>query len=278
KTSIDFSDPSAVKALNQALLKDNYGIRDWDMPANHLCPPVPGRADYLHYLADLLKTSNGNKAPKPTHIHVLDIGTGASCIYPLIGASVYRWHFVGTDINAASLSNAQAILDANPQLAAYISLRHQSSADAIFRNIVALNDWFDLCMCNPPFHASPEAAAEGSRRKWENLGKPVLAETAMPVLNFGGLDAELWCDGGEQTFIMRMIKESAQIPAQCFWFTTLVSKSATLDAIYAGLKQVGVKQQKTITMHQGQKQSRLVAWTFLTPAQQAAWGKLRWQT
>ncbi|RTY85461.1 DUF890 domain-containing protein, partial [Staphylococcus aureus] len=52
--SIDFSDPQAVKMLNKALLKHFYGIQYWDIPQDFLCPPIPGRADYIHYLADLL--------------------------------------------------------------------------------------------------------------------------------------------------------------------------------------------------------------------------------
>ncbi len=267
---IDFADPAAVKTLNRALLKDSYGIVGWDIPEHNLCPPVPGRADYVHYLADLLAGSNQGVIPKKKLLHALDIGTGANCIYPLIGASEYRWQFVAADINPASLANAQAILDANPALAQKITLRLQSSPNAIFSNVVRDDDWFDLSMCNPPFHASLKEAREGTQRKWQNLGK----ENAS--LNFGGQDAELWCPGGELAFIQRMIKESANIPTRCFWFTTLVSKSASLPGIYAALKIAKVHEHKTIAMSQGQKQSRLVAWTFLNPVQQAAWRKLRW--
>lgn len=272
---IDFTDPVAVKALNCALLKDSYGIAAWDIPERNLCPPVPGRADYLHYLADLLVGGNRGAISKQKNIQVLDIGTGANCIYPLLGASEYGWQFVATDINAASLANARTILDANPKLAAQIGLRLQPSTNAIFKGVVHEDEWFDLSMCNPPFHTSLAEASEGTQRKWKNLGKqPAAGATA--ALNFGGQDAELWCPGGEQAFITRMIKESAQIPTRCFWFTTLVSKSASLPALYTALKQAKVQEQQTIAMSQGQKQSRLLAWTFLTPTQQAAWRKLRW--
>ncbi len=274
--SIDFADPAAVKALNRALLKDSYGIQAWDIPPQNLCPPVPGRADYIHYLADLLAGSNNGVIPKSKMIQVLDIGTGANCIYPLIGYSEYGWDFVATDINAASLDNAQVVLDANPKLAAHISLRLQPSPEAIFKGVVRDNEWFDLTMCNPPFHASLAEASGGTQRKWQNLGKQDAKDEANSTLNFGGQDEELWCEGGEQAFIQRMITESAQIPTRCFWFSTLVSKSATLPGIYEALKQLNVQEHKTIAMSQGQKQSRLVAWTFLNPVQQAGWRKLRW--
>ena len=272
--SIDFADPAAVRVLNRALLQDSYGIQCWDIPPQSLCPPVPGRADYVHYLADLLAAGNHGVIPRNQSIRVLDIGTGANCIYPLIGHSEYGWHFVATDISAEALANAQAILDANPTQAQHISLRLQPSPKHIFTNIMHEDEWFDLTLCNPPFHASRAEARTGTQRKWQNLGKQdALHHTN---LNFGGEDAALWCEGGELGFIQRMITESAQIPTRAFWFTTLVSKSASLPGIYAALQQVRVHEHKTIAMSQGQKQSRLVAWNFLSPAQQAAWRKLRW--
>jgi 23S rRNA (adenine1618-N6)-methyltransferase len=270
--SIDFADPTAVRALNRVLLRDSYGIRDWDIPPHNLCPPIPGRADYVHNLADLLAASNLGVIPKTAQ--VLDIGTGANCIYPLIGYSEYGWDFVASDINVDSLANVEKILHANSAHAQHIQLRLQDDASAIFAGVVGTDEWFDLTMCNPPFHDSPGEARAGSKRKWQNLGKS--SQQDEPALNFGGKDAELWCAGGEQAFIQRMIAESAQIPTHCYWFTTLVSKSATLPSIYAALKQAQVQTHKTINMHQGQKQSRLVAWTFLNPVQQAAWRKLRW--
>lgn len=273
---IDFADPAAVKALNRALLKDSYGIQAWEIPPQNLCPAVPGRADYVHYLADLLAASNRGVIPNNKFIQVLDIGTGVNCIYPLIGHSEYGWRFVATDINAASLENAQAILDANPALAQHITLRLQPSPNAIFSGIVFDDEWFDLTLCNPPFHASLAEASAGTQRKWKNLGKQGAETTSNPGLNFGGQDAELWCIGGEEAFIQRMIGESAQVHTRCFWFTTLVSKSASLPGIYAALKRAGVQEHKTIAMSQGQKQSRFVAWTFLNPAQQAGWRKVRW--
>lgn len=277
--SIDFADPLALKALNRALLKDCYNIQDWNIPPQNLCPPVPGRADYIHYLADLLAGSNGSVIPKGKNIQVLDIGTGAGCIYPLIGHSEYRWQFVATDINTDSLANAQSILQANPKPARNITLRLQENPDAIFDGIIREDEWFDLTLCNPPFHASASEASAGTLRKLKNLGKgknPGKPDEK-PDLNFGGLDTELWCKDGEEGFIKRMINESKPISTRCFWFTTLVSKSASLPGIHAALENAGVQEYKTIPMSQGQKQSRFVAWTFLNPAQQAGWRKLRWQ-
>ncbi len=269
--SIDFSDPAAVRAFNRALLIDVYGIIGWDIPERYLCPPVPGRADYLHCLADLLAESNGGVVPSAAR--VLDIGTGANCIYPLIGHRQYGWQFAGSDIDPLALANAQGILDANAGFSAAIALRLQSSREAIFKGIVQADELFDLTMCNPPFHVSLAEARAGAERKWKNLGKAALKK---PLLNFGGQGAELWCKGGEQAFVCHMISESVQYSANCLWFTTLISKSDTLPAVYRALKKAGVQDYRTIEMSQGQKKSRLVAWTFLDESRRRAWRAESW--
>lgn len=272
--SIDFTDANAVKALNRALLKHQYGISGWSIPEGYLCPPVPGRADYIHFLADLIAASNQGKLSKKTKLQALDIGTGANGIYPLIGASDYQWQFVAADINREAIANLDHILLANPQLASKIQTRLQTNPGAVFHNIIGEDEWFDFSMCNPPFHGSQAEAQAGTQRKWKNLGHA----KDFSKLNFGGQNAELWCDGGELAFIQNMIQESQAFATRCFWFTSLVSKASNLPAINTALKQARVQQSKTINMQQGQKQSRFVAWSFLNPVQQAAWAKMRWSS
>ncbi|KPY45151.1 Ribosomal RNA large subunit methyltransferase F [Pseudomonas syringae pv. rhaphiolepidis] len=89
----------------------------------------------------------------------------------------------------------------------------------------------------------------------------------LPVLNFGGQSQELWCEGGEIGFVTRLIQESATLPSQVVWFSTLVSKASNLPPIQSALKKAGAREVKVIEMGQGQKQSRFVAWTFLDKAQ-----------
>lgn len=272
-TSIDFSNPQAVKALNQALLKQFYGISTWDIPKQYLCPPIPGRADYLHYLADLLSELNDGDAPIGESVRVLDIGVGANIIYPLIGNYEYGWHFVGADIGAKALQSAQHIIDAN-KLSNAIELRLQTSPPFIFKGIIRPDDTFVLTMCNPPFHRSLEEAQTGTKRKWQGLAKQsakYAVDKKSTILNFGGQSAELYCEGGEEAFVTTMINESKQFATQCLWFTTLISKAASLPSIYRTLKKANALKVNTIEMAQGQKQSRIVAWTFLNARQQQAW-------
>ncbi|PZX94269.1 23S rRNA (adenine(1618)-N(6))-methyltransferase RlmF [Flavobacterium aquariorum] len=267
--TIDFSNPEAVKALNKALLITNYDIQNWDIPANFLCPPIPGRTDYIHYLADLLATTNNGIIPQGETIMGLDIGIGANCIYPILGNAIYGWSFVGTDIDENAIQNCKKIIEQNPKLAEAISLQLQVNSRFIFKNIIAPEDRFTFTICNPPFHSSSEEATKSSLRKVNNL-TPNAPKAAKPVLNFGGQNAELWCEGGELGFIKQMIYESAKYPMQCLWFTTLVSKQSNLNTIYKTLNNVAAIH-KTIEMAQGQKTSRIVAWTFMSEAQQKAW-------
>lgn len=271
--SIDYADPGAVKTLNQALLKHTHGIAHWDLPAGFLCPPVPGRADYVHYLADLLAEFSGGDVPQGARVRVLDIGVGANTIYPLVGHSTFGWRFLGSDIDAKALAAARWIVDANG-LSKFIELRQQTPP-SIFRGLLKEGETFDLTMCNPPFHASPEEAQVGSRRKWTNLGRGGSGKTT-PALNFGGQGGELWCEGGEAAFVRRMIEESSAIPTRCLWFTTLLSKSSNLPVILRALKQAQVQGQRVLPMAQGQKQSRIVAWTFFTQPAREAWARERW--
>lgn len=266
--TIDFANPNAVKALNKAILISDYDIQNWDIPQNYLCPPIPGRADYIHYIADLLAESNNGIIPEGEEIVGLDIGIGANCIYPIIGNETYQWSFVGTDIDENAIQNCKKIITENPKLIDAISLQLQVEPRFIFKNIILPEDRFAFTICNPPFHSSQEEATKASLRKVNNLE---VKKSTKPILNFGGQNAELWCTGGEIGFITQMIYESVKYPLQVFWFTTLVSKKDNLRSIYKTLNKVGAVEIKTIEMEQGQKISRFVAWTFLSEKQQKEW-------
>ncbi len=272
--SIDFANPAAVKALNKVLLSHFYDIKNWNIPDNYLCPPIPGRADYIHYLADLLAEYNSGVIPRGNNIIGLDVGVGANCVYPIIGTKEYDWRFVGSDIDRKAIESAQRIVASNPLLANHVEVRLQPSSKDIFRNIVGSNERFDFTLCNPPFHASAQEAAEKSDRKLRNLG---LRKRNKATLNFGGQTNELWCVGGEEALLHRMVIQSAEIPTQCFWFTSLISKSASLPSVYRALKDVNALEVHTIKMAQGQKISRFVAWTFLSKLEQVEWRDKRWK-
>lgn len=271
--SIDFANPEAVLALNTAILKTHYKLDFWEIPKDFLCPPIPSRADYIHYIADLLADTNNSKIPTGNNITCLDVGVGASCIYPIVGNYEYGWSFIGSDISTTSLKSAKQIATNNKKLTSAVKTRLQQNSRFVFEGIINEQEHIDFTVCNPPFHSSAHEARKASTQKVKNLqGKG----SNNPILNFGGQHNELWCEGGELKFIRDMIFESRRFGKQCFWFTTLVSKKENLKPIYRTLKKVEALEVKTIEMSQGNKSSRLVCWTFLSLSEQRKWITERW--
>ena len=267
-TTVDFADPAAVRALNRALLRHHYGVEGWDLPPGYLCPPIPGRADYLHHAADLLAGDHGGHIPRGAGLRVLDIGVGASAVYALLGHAEYGWSFVGSESEPRALASAVAILAANPEAARHIELRRQRQPGRILQGLLQPGERFALSLCNPPFHASPEEARAGSARKWRNLKG---SRDPAPALNFGGQGGELWCPGGEAAFVGRMITESGSLPDRVLWFTSLVSRAENLPELKRRLRAVHPAEVRILPMAQGQKRSRVLAWTFVPPASRPAW-------
>lgn len=274
KESIDFFNPKAVKALNAALLMEHYDIQYWDIPQGYLCPPIPGRADYIHYLADVLANSNQRKIPRGKHIRCLDIGVGANCIYPIIGNKEYGWSFVGSEIDEVSIESCNNIIAKNDALKNKIEIRKQTNLKSIFEGVIRKDEYFDLAICNPPFHASAQEAKTGTLRKLKNLKSEKVKQA---VLNFGGKNNELWCEGGEVQFIENMISESVKYATSCFWFSTLVSKKSNIKKLRSHLEKFNPQNVQLISMGQGNKTSQVLGWTFLNSKQQKIWSDRRWK-
>ncbi|MFL0352572.1 23S rRNA (adenine(1618)-N(6))-methyltransferase RlmF [Xanthomarina sp. GH4-25] len=249
--TIDFSNPEAVFHLNKALLKTHYQITDWHIPKGYLCAPIPGRADYIHQIADLLQVNNSKG-----EINGLDIGVGANCIYPILGTRIYGWHMVGSDTQLESVNAAKYNVSLTNNLRDSIEIRHQTNPAYIFEGIIKQKEYYHFTMCNPPFHGSKEEALKGTRLKLKNLKKD-----GATTLNFGGQANELWCNGGEALFIKRMIKQSVDFRDQVNWFTTLVSKKEHLTKLKKQLEKLKATYQ-IIKMSQGNKISHILAWTF----------------
>jgi 23S rRNA (adenine1618-N6)-methyltransferase len=254
--TIDFSIDESVKQLNKALLIKYYNIQYWDLPNGFLCPPVPGRADYIHYIADLISYTT-----RTDNITCLDIGVGANCIYPIIGRYVYGWNFVCSDIDVTAIKNAENIINQNDILSGKVICRIQPNT-AIFQDIILPGECYAVTICNPPFHAAKTDAIKATNRKVYNLTRADRNNNS-PKLNFGGQANELWVEGGEKGFIIKMINESWEYRSQVEWFTSLVSKQENLPALLNLLKSKNAKEIKTVNMSQGQKTSRFIAWRWV---------------
>ncbi len=266
--SIDFANPEAVKMLNKGLLARFYDITEWDVPEGYLSPPIPGRADYIHHMADLLCTNHYGRIPTGSSTKCLDIGVGASCVYPIIGNKEYGWSFIGTDIDQGSLDSSEKIVHENKTLNGQVEFRLQTDPKDILFGAIRKEERIDLAICNPPFHSSQEEAQAGTLRKLSNLNQKKVTK---PVLNFGGQSNELWCDGGEKRFVKDLIRESKKFGESCYWYSSLVSKQSNVRAVEGYLKELKATEVRVIPMGQGNKTSRIIAWSFLDNEQKKAW-------
>lgn len=267
--TLDFFNPAAVRALNAVILEDSYQLQHFTLPEGYLCPPVPGRADYVHHVADLLAETLG-KIPQGPSFRLLDIGTGASAIYGLLASRLYQWQPVMVDTDQPALLNAQLIWQKNREVLGEGKFLLQPHPHRFLDGIVAKDDFFDVLLCNPPFHGSEEEAQLRADKKFRSLTKD---KRQTRVLNFGGQSAELWYPGGELAFISGLMKESVRYAGQCFWFTTLVSRQSSLPDLYNVLDTVQAQRVRTISMGQGNKRSRVLCWTFFNFKQEKAWRK-----
>ena len=259
RETIDFSNPKSVLELNKALLIADYKLKYWQPTPNSLCPAVPGRADYIHHLADLLATSNNGTIPTGKDVKILDVGTGSSIIYPIIGAQEYNWDFVGTEIDRASVHQAEVNVNKNTWLKKKIQLRFQDDREKILEGIMFKGDNFDAIICNPPFFKSREDNWTKSTKKFQNLKKGTESPT---VQNFAGHPNELWCPGGEQAFITQLIYDSQKFKDQIKWTTSLVSSKDHLKPLIAILEYHKAAKIEIIEMAQGQKKMRILAWRW----------------
>lgn len=240
--TIDFSDALAVLEFNRALLDLHYNIKNLKMPDHALAPAVPGRADYIHHLSDLI--GKGDKKG-------LDIGCGASAIYCLLGNAIYNYEMVGVDVDDLSIEYAKKNTSKNDR----IEIRNQINRAFILKGVLRDQEHFDFVLCNPPFYNSEEEAVKANLKKQQQLG------IDKKERNFSGLAHELWCNGGEALFIKRMIKESVTVKNQVTWFTCLLSRKQHLDKPIKQINKLKATY-KVIPMSIGNKETRFLAWTF----------------
>lgn len=269
--SIDFSNAQGVKLLNRALLKKHHQVQYWDIPDGFLCPPIPGRLDYLCHLNDFLEEQGLNQelALNNEKVNALDVGTGANMVYAMLASRVFNWKVTGSDIETLSINWGNELLKQNKNLKKSISLIHQPNKQHIFKGIIKEGEYYDLTLCNPPFHASEAEAMAGSQRKNKNLnrnklkrGSQVTAIKNESQLNFSGRNNELWCKGGELSFIKNMMDESVLFAQQVGAFSCLVSKKENIPALKTHLSKFKQVQHKVVEMKQGAKISRILIWWF----------------
>ncbi|MCB0383355.1 MAG: RlmF-related methyltransferase, partial [Psychroserpens sp.] len=192
--------------------------------------------------------------------------TGASCIYPLLGYSAYKWNFIASEVDKLAFENAQQIINKN-NLNNHIELRFQNESQHILKGILSSSEKITATLCNPPFYKSEAEANEITERKLKGLGK----STNGLKRNFSGTANELWYPGGEKAFLHNYLYQSSLLKTNCFWYTSLVSKKELVKSMQSSLKKLGATKFTTLHMSLGNKISRVVAWTFLSEKEQNDW-------
>jgi len=250
RVHVDWKDPACSVALTRALLRADYGLK-WELPRGFLCPPVPQRVNYVHWIEDLLAGTietaikSAHAVRIPDEATGLDVGVGASAIYPLLALSLHpNWKMIGTDINEEALRSARANVESNG-LQAKIRLELVGSDSVLLETVRKQSDVIDFCMCNPPFFAAEEDARKAS--------------------HYRSCDAkvqELVTPGGEQAFVSRMIADSQVLRHRVRWYTTMVGHKSSLTAAMAEIKSCGASLVRSTTFFQGKTIRWAVAWSF----------------
>ncbi|RHY64711.1 hypothetical protein DYB38_001919 [Aphanomyces astaci] len=239
--------------LTRALLHRDFGITTWHVPLNRLCPPLPNRLNYIHWIEDLILFSQSSYvSTEDAPIWGVDIGTGASVIYPLLGHSLNQWRFLATDVDAESIEYAAANLRSN-HLEHVIHL--ETVADGHDAAILPTASIQRRCrhdgpvlftMCNPPFFDSIDQADTNPR-------------TACT-----GSASEMTTPGGEVAFVTRMIQDSLLLTSQVRWYTSLIGRKSSLRPLLAILRSHGIPNMRTTEFLQGRTTRWGLAWSFTT--------------
>ncbi|KAH9889603.1 hypothetical protein F4778DRAFT_383775 [Xylariomycetidae sp. FL2044] len=255
-SQLDFSDPGSVMQLTKTLLKVDFGLHI-ELPMDRLCPPVPNRHNYILWLKDLLDSSSPSYEDmyEPERsVMGLDIGTGASAIYPLLGCSQRSsWSFIATDVDGKSLEYARENVDMN-ELQDRIRLVERRVTDECLIPLDELGiESLHFVMTNPPFYSSEAELLELARQK----GRP-------PNSVCTGVSTEMVCDGGEIEFVRRIIRESLRLRERVQWYTSMLGKQSSLDALIRTLKAHEIDNYAVTSFRQGNKTRRwALGWSLI---------------
>ncbi|XP_022451184.1 RNA N6-adenosine-methyltransferase METTL16 isoform X1 [Delphinapterus leucas] len=249
RVSLNFKDPEAVRALTCTLLREDFGL-SIDIPLERLIPTVPLRLNYIHWVEDLIGHQDSDKS---TLRRGIDIGTGASCIYPLLGTTLNGWYFLATEVDDMCFNYAKKNVEQNnlSDLIKVVKVPQKTLLmDALKEESEII---YDFCMCNPPFFANQlEAKGVNSR----NPRRPPPSS-----VNTGGI-TEIMAEGGELEFVKRIIHDSLQLQKRLRWYSCMLGKKCSLAPLKEELRIQGVPKVTYTEFCQGRTMRWALAWSF----------------
>lgn len=152
-TTLDFKCPQTLRDLSCAILWKYFEIQ-LEIPLNTLIPPIPSRLDYLLHIQDKIPSLQQGQ-----ECFGLDIGTGASCIYPLLACKMNpNLKFLALDIDKDSVKIAKDNVKLN-NMSGLIKVK-RNKTDKIFPKRYLKDKVYAFSMCNPPFYSSRQEIEE----------------------------------------------------------------------------------------------------------------------
>ncbi|VDN04745.1 unnamed protein product [Thelazia callipaeda] len=252
KLRIDFRDSSAVRALARTLLLSDFDL-DVEIPVDCLVPRIPQRLNYLLFIDDLLKINGISKDALG-----IDIGTGASCVYALLGAKQYNWKFLATDSDPFAVEVASRNVERN-----CLNEKIEVVQDVVFSRPEAE---FTFCMCNPPFYEYGESE-EKFRYLKENvltnvIGGSSCSDRPAPHSATVARSNELAVTGGEIAFVSRLIEDSFILQNTVKFYSSMVGKKSSLVELRKKLGRCLNVRSIVTRLCQGKTHRWVLAWTF----------------
>ncbi|PFH53327.1 hypothetical protein AMATHDRAFT_79160, partial [Amanita thiersii Skay4041] len=248
--TIDFFNNDSQRRLTEALLYRDYGLTI-SLPNNRLCPPVPNRLNYILWLQDIARAHDRFIDTLKGDVYGIDVGTGASAIYPLLGCKTdSRWNFFATEIDDVSYCYARQNVEAN-RLGDRICLVKTTAPDPILLPLEDPTRLFDFTMCNPPFYTSKEEIMHSSK-----------AKELPPNAICNGAEVEMITPGGELAFVGRIIEESKKYITRCKWYTSMLGKLSSVAELVKLLRQNEIVNYALAEFVQGQTRRWAIAWSF----------------
>ncbi|GIJ91333.1 hypothetical protein Asppvi_010298 [Aspergillus pseudoviridinutans] len=264
---LDFGDPDAVRQLTQSLLKRDFNL-NVQIPDNRLCPPVPNRLNYILWLQDLLDTTGDqyrDDYDPDRPVLGLDIGTGCCSIYPLLGCTTRPlWDFIATDIDDENVRTARENVSNNGLDGRIRVFKTEPNDDLIPLDTKLDVQKLDFTMCNPPFYTSRDEMIASAQ-----------AKERPPFSACTGAEVEMVTEGGEISFVYRMIEESLRLRERVVWYSSMLGKLSSVSVIVEKLMEHGNNNYAATEFVQGSKTKRWAvawSWTDLRPSMKVARG------
>ncbi|KAI0349621.1 hypothetical protein OH77DRAFT_1594123 [Trametes cingulata] len=249
--TIDFKNEVSQRLLTEAILLRDFKLKI-ELPSDRLCPPVPNRLNYILWLQDVVDTTAlalGEDAARP--VFGVDIGTGASAIYPLLGCRTRtNWFFTATEVDELSYEAACRNVQANALLGRITVVRADPTGP-LLTPLLASDAQYHFTMCNPPFYGSRDEVLQSAE-----------AKELEPNAVCTGADVEMITPGGEAGFVCRMVEESLTLRERCRWFTSMLGKMSSLTRIVQLLRDNKIDNYAISELVQGQTRRWVIAWSF----------------